>query len=133
MRHLTFEAHAAPLAGNDAVAYRAVSSGPAVLLCCGLGTGGVGLHQPIAHLQGRYRCLAWEYRGLRAPPDDARAPNVARRITQHAADAVGIMDNEQAPRVALVAWSLGVQVALEIFRLAPQRVALLVLVSGGAQ
>src|SRR5262245_5267146 len=119
MRQLSFEAHAAPLAGDDAVAYRALSSGPPVLFCCGLGTGVVGFHPQIAHLEGRYRCLAWEYRGLRAPLGDAHAPVVPRSIAQHAADALGILDNEHAPRVALVGWSLGVQVALEIFRLAP--------------
>ena len=133
MRQLSFEAHAAPLAGDDAVAYRALSSGPPVLFCCGLGAGVVGFHRQFAHLEGRYRSLSWEYRGLRAPAGDALTSLAARSITQHAADAVGIMDNEHAPRVALVGWSLGVQVALEIFRMAPQRVALLVLVSGGAQ
>lgn len=132
MRHLTFEAHAAPLAGDDAVAYRAVSSGPPVLFCSGLATGSVGFHPQIAHLEGRYRSLAWEYRGLRAVPG-SHAPPVARSIAQHAADAVGILDNERASRVAIVGWSLGVQVALEIFRRVPQRVALLVLVSGGAR
>jgi pimeloyl-ACP methyl ester carboxylesterase len=133
MRQLSFEAHAAPLPGDDAVAYRALSSGPPVLFCCGLGTGAVGFHRQFAHLEGRYRCLSWEYRGLRTPARDAHAPSGVRSIAQHAADAIGIMDNERAPRVALVGWSLGVQVALEIFRMAPQRVALLVLVSGGAQ
>src|SRR5687768_3704536 len=133
MRHLTFEAHAAPLAGDDAVAYRALSSGPPVLFCCGLGAGAVGFHQQFAHLEGRYRSLSWEYRGLRSPGNDALLPAMPRSIVQHAADAVGILDNEHAPRVALVGWSLGVQVALEIFRRVPQRVALLVLVGGGAR
>lgn len=132
MRQLIFEAHAAPLAGDDAVAYRALSSGPPVLFCGGLATGIVGFHPQIAHLEGRYRSLAWEYRGLRPMPE-APAGAATRSIAQHAADGVGIIDNERAPRVALIGWSLGVQVALEIFRRVPQRVALLVLVSGGAR
>lgn len=133
MRHLPFEAHAAPLVGDDAVAYRALSAGPPILFCGGLATGVIGFHHQIAHLDGRYRSLAWEYRGLRVPSRESLRPTMVRSIAQHAADAVGIIDNERAQRVAIVGWSLGVQVALEIFRRAPQRVALLVLVSGGAR
>jgi len=64
MRQLTFEAHAAPLPGDDAVAYRALSSGPPVLFCCGLGTGVVGFHSQIAHLEGRYNRQELRDRGI---------------------------------------------------------------------
>jgi pimeloyl-ACP methyl ester carboxylesterase len=56
-----------------------------------------------------------------------------RGIRDHAEDALAILDAEQAPRAAVIAWSLGVQVALEAFRAAPHRIALLVLVNGGCR
>jgi pimeloyl-ACP methyl ester carboxylesterase len=130
MRQLSIETRQALRPGRAPLPYRAVGQGPAVLLCGGLGAGSAGFHQQLVHLEGRYRCLTWEYRGLqRGSGADENAPS----IEEHAADALAILEAEQAPRAAFIGWSLGVQVALEAFRAAPQRVALMALVSGGCR
>jgi pimeloyl-ACP methyl ester carboxylesterase len=129
MRQLSIETRHAPRAGREPLAYRAVGQGPAIMLCGGLGAGSAGFHQQLVHLEGRYRCLTWEYRGLQRGAAQRPVPS----IEEHAADALAILAAESAPRAAFIGWSLGVQVALEAFRAAPQRVALMVLVSGGCR
>lgn len=130
MRQLSMESREAQRPGREPLAYRAVGQGPVILLCGGLGGGAVGFHQQLVHLEGRYRCLTWEYRGLTR---GEALPTHAPSIEEHALDALAILEAENAPRAAFIGWSLGVQVALEAFRAAPQRVALLVLVSGGCR
>jgi pimeloyl-ACP methyl ester carboxylesterase len=73
----------------------------------------------------------WDYRGLYrdAPAASTPAPSIA----DHARDALAILANEGVSRAAVVGWSLGVQVALQLFAEAPARVSLLLLVGGGAR
>ena len=74
--------------------------------------------------------MSWDYRGLyesKAPADRS-----ALDVPAQARDALRIMDQEKIDRTAIFGWSMGVQVALEIFRRAPDRVASLVLINGVA-
>jgi pimeloyl-ACP methyl ester carboxylesterase len=111
------------------LAYYAMGSGPALLFANGLGASWRGFHNQLLHLASRYRCLVWDYRGLfaeRGHGDGACA------VEEHAADALAILDSEGAERAAVVGWSLGVQVALQLFAFAPDRIAALALVSGSS-
>jgi len=53
-------------------------------------------------------------------------------IADHARDALHLLEEEGADRAAIVGWSMGVQVGLEMFRAAPERVASLAMLNGVA-
>ena len=109
------------------LAYFAFGAGPPLLFANGLGASWRGFHNQLVHLGSRYRCLAWDYRGLfRSEANGGGACS----IEEHAADALAILDHEGVERAAVLGWSLGVQVALQLFAFAPDRVAALALVSG---
>jgi pimeloyl-ACP methyl ester carboxylesterase len=109
------------------LAYYAIGSGPALLFANGLGASLRGFHNQLVHLASRYRCLVWDYRGLFGERSDG-----ACAVEEHAADALAILDSEGAERAAIVGWSLGVQVALQLFAFAPDRIAALALVCGSS-
>lgn len=112
------------------IAYQTVGEGRPILLCNGLGGGWEAWSHTIQYFRGRYRLLSWDYRGLygSAQPADRDA----LRITDHARDALRLMREEGLDRAAFVGWSMGVQVGLEVFRAAPERVASLTMVNGVA-
>lgn len=112
------------------LAYHVFGEGPPVLLCNGLGGSWKAWVHQMRHLGGRYRFVSWDYRGMYrsgAPRDDR-----ALRVVDHALDGLAVMDAEGIERSALFGWSMGVQVALEIFRASPERVAALVFLNGVA-
>jgi pimeloyl-ACP methyl ester carboxylesterase len=113
--------------GTD-LAYHIVGDGLPVLLCNGLGGSWKAWTHQIQHLGDRYRFVSWDYRGLfrSGPPPERNAI----RVEHSALDALRIMDAQGMDRAALFGWSMGVQVALEVFRNAPDRVASLVLMAG---
>jgi pimeloyl-ACP methyl ester carboxylesterase len=110
------------------IAYQAVGQGRPILLCNGLGGGWEAWSHQIQYFRDRYRLLSWDYRGLygSSPPADPRA----LRIADHAQDALRLLDEEGADRAAIFGWSMGAQVGLELFRVAPERVASLAIVNG---
>jgi pimeloyl-ACP methyl ester carboxylesterase len=112
------------------LAYRVVGEGPWIVLCSGLGGGFPTWTPLVTHLLDRYRLLSWDYRGLfdSGPPP---SPD-AIRVADHARDALALCDAEGIRRAAFFGWSMGVQVALEVFRAAPDRVAALMLMNGVA-
>jgi len=112
------------------IAYQAVGQGRPILLCNGLGGGWEAWSHQIQYFRDRYRLLSWDYRGLygSGPPED---PN-ALTIGDHARDALALLREENADRAAIVGWSMGVQVSLEMFRAAPEKVASLAMVNGVA-
>ena len=112
------------------IAYQAVGEGRPILLCNGLGGSWEAWSHQIQYFRDRYRLLTWDYRGLygsAAPKDPG-----ALRIYDHAQDALRLLQEEGADRAAVVGWSMGVQVGLEIFRAAPEKVASLAMVNGVA-
>jgi pimeloyl-ACP methyl ester carboxylesterase len=115
--------------GTD-IAYHTIGKGPPILLANGLGgSWGAWKHQ-IRFFQDQYRFVSWDYRGLyasKAPPD-----RNALDVPAQARDALAILDEQKIERTAIFGWSMGVQVALELFRRAPDRVAALVLINGVA-
>ena len=113
--------------GTD-IAYHVVGQGRPVLLCNGLGGSWVAWTHQIRYLQDRYRFVSWDYRGLyRSGPPGVPG---ALHIDAHARDGLAVMDAEGIDSAALLGWSMGVQVALEMFHLAPERVANMTLLNG---
>lgn len=85
----------------------------------------------------RYRVIVLNYRGIGASTDPRppgyRALNVSAddyTIERFAGDVAAVLEAEDATDVAVVGHSMGVQVALQVWRTAPERVAALCLVTG---
>ncbi|MCA9530226.1 MAG: alpha/beta hydrolase [Myxococcales bacterium] len=115
--------------GTD-LAYHVVGEGLPVLLCNGLGGSWVAWSHTIDFFKDRYRFISWDYRGMYrsgAPRDPA-----ALRVVDHARDGLAVLAAEGVERAAFFGWSMGVQVALEMFRAAPDRVAALTFLNGVA-
>ncbi|MGB5812209.1 MAG: alpha/beta hydrolase [Polyangiales bacterium] len=110
------------------IAYQSVGQGRPILLCNGLAGSWKAWSHQIQYFRDRYRLLSWDYRGLYASgrPTDPRAMG----MQVHAADALALMREEGVERAALVGWSMGAQVALEMFRSDPAKVASLALING---
>jgi pimeloyl-ACP methyl ester carboxylesterase len=125
MKPIVSEEHRVALRDGGTLEYMSAGRGLPVLLINGLGGPRSVWDRLIAHLGDRYRFLAWDYRGLvRGGAEGARS------VSEHAADALAILDAEKVGRAALVGWSIGVQVALEVFHRAPEQVASLVMING---
>ncbi len=127
MKSFPIEEHVAMRSDGTELHYVSAGRGLPVLLLNGLGGPRSVWNGVIAHLSDRYRFLAWDYRGIGVDEPCARS------VSEHAADACTILEAAALPRAALVGWSVGVQVALEVFHRAPERVASLVLINGGAR
>lgn len=112
------------------IAYQALGQGRPILLCNGLGGSWEAWSHQIHYFRDRYRLLSWDYRGLYGSA--APADREALRIADHARDALHLLREEGADRAAILGWSMGVQVGLEMFRLAPERVASLAFLNGVA-
>lgn len=129
MKPLKVEEHR--VASDDVdIAYHVVGEGPPILLANGLGGSWKAWTHQIKYFQDRYRFVSWDYRGLyrSAPPRDRGA----LRVEHHVEDALRVMDAELIDQTAIFGWSMGVQVALELFRRAPDRVRALILINGVA-
>jgi pimeloyl-ACP methyl ester carboxylesterase len=101
---------------------------PPMVLCGGLG-GGIRIWRPLVErFRDRFRLLAFDYRGLygssRAPHDGAYD------LIHHVRDLVHLLDHAGVELPVLVGWSMGVQVALELHRDHPDRLAALVAIHG---
>lgn len=102
--------------------------GPAVVLNDGIGCDGFAWKYLQPHLAESHTTVHWHYRahgrsGL--PADPARID-----LPAHARDLLSVLDAQGIERAVLVGHSMGTQVALEAYRLAPERVRALILVCG---
>jgi pimeloyl-ACP methyl ester carboxylesterase len=102
--------------------------GPAIVLNDGIGCDGFAWKYLQPHLAADHRVIHWHYRahgrsGL--PVDSARID-----LAAHARDLVSVLDALQVDKATLIGHSMGTQVSLETFRLAPSRVAGMVLMCG---
>lgn len=109
---------------------------PKILLCNGLG-GNHHAYGPLARdLVPYYRLIVWDYRGLftSAPEERGTIPATLApdklRVESHARDGLALLDHEGLDRFPIIAWSMGVQVALEIYRLIGRRITGLALING---
>ena len=110
------------------LAFQQTGSGAPVLLCNGLGGSWRAWTHQLRHFEGQYRFLSWDYRGLYGSSLPADPEKI--RIEDHARDALAILDRAGVERASIWGWSMGVQVALELFRHAPERITNLVLLNG---
>ncbi len=129
MKSIQAEERSVVLPDGGRLSYRVAGQGLPVLLLNGLGGSWEAWAPLVAHFRDRYRFVFFDYRGLRRGQDGSGA----RSMGEHAFDASAVLDAEGVTRAAIVAWSMGVQVALELFRRTPSRVASLVLINGAAR
>lgn len=118
------------LRGHDGVdlAVQQLGEGRPVVLANGLG-GSLRAWAPfLGHFGPGHRMVSFDYRGLyrSGPPPDADAVT----IHDHAADLLAVLGATADQPAVVVAWSMGVQVAIEAALAEPDRVAGLVLVAG---
>ena len=102
--------------------------GAAVVLNDGIGCDGFAWKYLGPHLAKTHATVHWHYRahgrsGLPADPGRIDVP-------AHARDLLSVLDAHDIERAVLVGHSMGTQVALEAYRLAPERVRALILVCG---
>ena len=130
MKVLPWEIKRIYLADERELVYGTIGTGMPVLLLNGLGGAREIWEELVEHLQDRYRFIVFDYSGLR---DGMRGPMQAHTISMHARDALAVLDQESVTRCAVVGWSMGVSVALELFAQEPSRVASLALLCGSAR
>lgn len=120
------------LEASDGTTLRYFDSGgglPPIVLANGLGGPLSAWKHQIQHLRGRYRIISWDYRGLYGSclPPGSR-PDLS--IGAHVGDLLRVLEVTGEQRAAVVGWSMGVQVALELYAKRPDLVSHLVLVNG---
>ena len=120
MKALTWETKRFGLADERELVYNVVGTGMPVLLLNGLGGSREIWAELVEHLQDRYCFITFDYSGLR---NGMYGPAQAHTISLHARDAQAILQRESVARCAVVGWSMGVPVALELFAQAPSLVA----------
>lgn len=101
---------------------------PVVVLANGLG-GPVSAWRPyLKRWTGRYRLIAWDYRGCYGSVPNPGRPDLS--VPAHALDLTTILDHARVESAAYVGWSMGVQVGLEFHVKNPGRLSHLTLISG---
>lgn len=119
------------MAGTGPTRERSGSIAPSpytIVLNDGIGCDGFAWKYLQPHLAAEHPVLHWHYRahgrsGL--PADPARID-----LPAHARDLLSVLDANEIDKAVLVGHSMGTQVSLEAYRLAPDRVAGLVLLCG---
>jgi pimeloyl-ACP methyl ester carboxylesterase len=108
--------------------YGSLGSGDGLLLLDGIGCDGWAWNHIQPHLARRHRVLHVHYRGhgRSGPPVDKTAID----ILTLADDALHVLDAASMNPAVVLAHSMGTQVALELYRRAPERVRALVLICG---
>ncbi len=121
-RHVCETFDGVPLAWYEA------GAGPPLVFANGIGVDHRGLALQVGHFSRGWRTLLWDYRGVGASLPLPRG--VAVDVPAHARDLAAVLDAAGEERAAIVGWSMGVPVALELYRQHPDRVGALVLVCG---
>jgi len=116
-------------ADGTTLPFQEFGEGPtAVVLANGIGVRWPGWALQIESLRERCRLLCWDYRGM--GPSVLGRPDADVSMGAHAEDVLLLLDHLGIQRAILVGWSMGVQVALEVVRRAPERVSGLAAVLG---
>ena len=99
-----------------------------LLLCNGVGANLAPFRRVIVDLERDRPVLSWDLRGLlgSGPPATDRLDPGAQ-----AEDGIAVADHHDADRFAIMSWSNGSRIALEIATRYPERVEALILVNGG--
>lgn len=117
-------------ADGTRVFYRREGEGPALLLCNGITTSRFFWTHLAPRWARRFTVITWDLKGHgRSEPARTRE---GVEIPALAGDALQILHAEGLTDAAVVGFSMGCQVALEVYRAAPSRVRGLVLLLGPA-
>ena len=110
------------LTTDDGVELVAQSTGrgPAVLIANGIGVTSRAIAFIAQHLRSRHRVITWDYRGAGRSKVGRRKVDMS--MARHASDALQVLTALDEPRAAVVGWSMGVPVGLEMIRRSPERV-----------
>lgn len=103
------------------------AEGPVLFLINGLGGNLNAWRFIIEHFQDRFRIVSYDYRGMynsKTPPERDFS------MDAHVHDAMAVLDHYAVERAVVMGWSMGVQIALEVMRIAPDRALALVLSNG---
>ncbi len=108
---------------NDGVslAVQEVGTGPPVIIANGIGVTQPGLDMLVDALRPDHRVITWDYRGIYRSPIVGPLPDMS--MERHAADGLHILDALDEPRAAVLGWSMGVPVGLNMIDQAPDRIA----------
>ena len=113
--------------GTSIAGWRSGEHGVPVVVSNGLGTPPASwpcLTRPGSGV----RAVTYYYRGT---GESARPRDPARiRVEDHLADLLALMDHERIDRAVVASWSVGVNVAFELARRHPDRVAGMLVVAG---
>ena len=109
--------------------HHGVGEGLPLLIANAVGANFAAWRRSLVDVARQRPILTWDHRGLlgSGPPVSARIDPAA-----HAEDAMAVADHFGVDRFALAAWSNGSRIGIEIAARYPERVAALVLVSGGS-
>ncbi|MDQ3914127.1 MAG: alpha/beta hydrolase [Actinomycetota bacterium] len=128
--HLDHEVEMVRSFDGTLLAVRAMGEGGALplLIANGIGATLAVWRRALYDLAGEREIVTWDHRGL----FDSKPPASDRRdAAAHAEDALAAADHAGLKRFALVSWSSGGPVALQVANRYPDRVAALVLVNAG--
>jgi pimeloyl-ACP methyl ester carboxylesterase len=102
--------------------------GLTLLLANAIGANLAPWRKSLVDIERQRTILTWDHRGLfdSSPPVSGKVDPSAQ-----AEDAMAVVDHYDVDRFALAAWSNGTRIAIEIAATYPEKVAALVLVSGG--
>ena len=101
---------------GTSIAWQSFGQGPAILVANGLGVSWKGMSLQIEHLMHDYQVICWDYRGSYAS-DKPRSSDLGVHV--HARDAHEVLKKLGIEQAHIIGWSMGVQVAIEMLRVAP--------------
>jgi len=126
---MDYDAQAFAKAGDGTrLFYGTRGRGPALVLLDGIGCDGWAWNHIQPHMSARHRVVHVHYRGHGRSGAPVNTNDTG--IDALADDALRVLDAAGLPEVVLLAHSMGTQVALEMYRRAPQRLHGLVLICG---
>jgi pimeloyl-ACP methyl ester carboxylesterase len=102
--------------------------GSPFVLASGLGSPFIAWFPLLSALPSRFLFVSWDYRGFYRSPLPSHRP--LGGVIENARDLLALLQGERFDEVLLAGWSMGVQVVLELYRLAPERVKGLIFICG---
>lgn len=114
--------------GTQLAVYEAGNrNGPSILLFNGLGGNIETWTSVVAALGETYHFVSFDYRGMFA---SGTPPYKNFTMDAHARDALTVLEHFGVSKALFMGWSMGVQVALEVYSRAPQLASGIVLING---
>jgi len=113
--------------GTELATFRQGDRGRWLLLANGLGGNVRAWTHQLSHFRDRVRFVTWDYRSLYK---SGRAVNRSFTMEDHVRDAQVVMEEFGVEDAVVVGWSMGVQVALELYHQFPDRISAMVFTNG---